>query len=115
KHFVECNNNVFYTELGESVNSREMYRRILVSITGKDIRSNDSVAVLIWKIEKELINKSTKSLIVIDEAGKIENKRVKYFHELRNLTQYKCGIIICGPNYFEDEIISWVNNNVHGI
>lgn len=115
KHFVETNNNVFYTELGESVNSREMYHRILVSITGRDIRSNDSVAVLIWKIEKELINKSTKSLIIIDEAGKIDKKRVKYFHELRNLTQYKCGIIISGPNYFEDEIISWVNNNVHGI
>lgn len=115
KYFQENNNNVFYTELGESVNSREMYSRILNSIIGKDVRWNSSVNDLIWKIKKELTNMSSKSLIIIDEAGKIDKKRVKYFHELRNLTQYKCGIIICGPNYFEEEIISWINDNLHGV
>lgn len=115
QYFRENNNNVFYTQLGESVNSREMYSRILNSILGKDVRWNNSVADLIWKIRKELANMSTKSLIIIDEAGKIDKKRVKYFHELRNLTQYKCGVIICGPNYFQDEIISWVNDNVNGV
>ena len=38
-----------------------------------------------------------------------------YFHELRNFTQHKCGIIISGPSYFEDDINSWVESGVRGV
>lgn len=115
QYFVNNNQNVFCIELSESVNSKEMYTRILNSIQGKNIRYKESVTELIWKIQNELANQSSKSLIIIDEVGKFHKKRVSYFHELRNFTQYRCGIIISGPEYFEEDVIGWINDNIHGV
>lgn len=114
-YFKNTNENVFYTELSESITSKEMYTRILNSIQKNNIRYKEPVTELIWKIENELANKSSKSLIIIDEAGKFNKKRVGYFHELRNFTQHKCGIIISGPSYFEKDILSWIDDGLNGV
>ena len=91
-YFTKTNHNVFYIELGKSVTSKEMYNRILNSIKNQNTNTKKSVTEILREIKMELENNGSKNLIIIDEAGMFNKSRLSYFHELRNLTLYNCGI-----------------------
>lgn len=114
-YFTKTNHNVFYIELGKSVTSKEMYNRILNSIKNQNTNTKKSVTEILREIKMELENNGSKNLIIIDEAGMFNKSRLSYFHELRNLTLYNCGIVISGPKNFEKNIIDWVQDEIEGV
>lgn len=115
QYFTRTHQNTHYIELGESVHSKEMFVRILNELQQVDRKRKDSITNILRDIKNELKNRTTNSLIIVDEAGKFNRKRISNFHELRNLTLYKCGIIISGPQNFEEEIIKWVEEELTGV
>ena len=54
-------------------------------------------------------------MLIIDEAGKFSPRMLEYLHELRDLTTDTTGIILAGPEYFEEHLINWKDKKVTGI
>ena len=56
-----------------------------------------------------------KPLIVIDEGGHFKQNKLGLFHDLYNIVEGKCGIAICAPYYFQENVLKWIKNRVYGI
>ncbi len=53
-------------------------------------------------------------LICIDEAGKLTDKMLSFFHELRDDAP-NCGFVLAGPPYWKDNMFRWAAANKSGI
>ena len=113
--FVKDNRGVYKIELGPSVTPKEMYIQILNELREEDVNRNESTSSIIRQIRIELKEFTGNRLIIIDEAGRYEKQRVVYFHELRNLTQNKCGLIISAHKDFERHLAKWVSDGISGV
>lgn len=113
--FERENKGVYKIELGPSVTPKEMYVQILNKIRNEDISRTESISLIIRQIRLELSEGSGNRLIVIDEASRFVKERVSYFHELRNLTQNHCGLIISGHKDFERFLNKWASQGISGV
>lgn len=113
--FKNENKGVFLIELGASVPPKEMYVEILNKIRNEDISRSESISNIKRRIRLELEEYSGGSLIIIDEASRYEREKVSYFHELRNMTQYHCGLIISGHEDYESHLLKWMSQGIPGV
>jgi hypothetical protein len=63
---------------------------------------------MLHNVAKKL-NSLENPLLIIDEAGKLNNKMILCLHDLRNLTEKKCGMLMCGMPYFHRKLIDGRN------
>lgn len=113
--FVRENRGVYKIELGPSMTPKGMYIQILNELRGEDVNRNETTSSIIRQIRIELKEFTGNRLIIIDEAGRYEKERVVYFHELRNLSQNKCGLIISAHKHFEQYLAKWVSDGIPGV
>lgn len=113
--FKEDNEGVYLIELGPSMPPKEMYVQILNQIRNEDVSRSESISNIKRQIRLELTEYTGNSLIIIDEASRYEKERVSYFHELRNMTNDKCGLIISGHKDFERLLFKWMSQGVKGV
>jgi len=63
---------------------------------------------LIHESAKFLSTVEKKYLIVLDESGKFKPATLELWHEFRDLTREKCGIVFAGPPSFKKNLTAWV-------
>lgn len=113
--FINENKGAYIVELGVSTSPKEMYVQILNKMRNEDISRNESISNIKRQIRLELAESSGKNLIIIDEASRYEKGKVSYFHELRNMTESHCGLIISGHRDFDKLIYKWITQGVNGV
>ncbi len=113
--FNSENEGVFKIELGVSMTPKEMYAQILNQVMKQDITRMESSSQIIRQLRQELTELSGSNLIIIDEASRYKKEKVSYFHELRNLTQNNCGLIISGHKDYENMLSKWSSSGVLGV
>jgi len=114
-HFMTEYSGVYKINLGESVKAKEMYSRILNKIDNTDDIYKITTTAILKRIKSKLQQNTGRRLIFIDEGGKFQKNSVGYFHELRDLTDENCGIIIAAPYYFEQNLLDWISGGVNGV
>ena len=62
----------------------------------------------------EELNKQESPLVIIDEAGKLNQTMILYLHVLRDKTAGNCGIILAGMPYFKDNMIKFASKEKEG-
>jgi hypothetical protein len=107
--------NVFYMRVAPSMTAKQFYAGLLNSlgIEGRDVGAG--LHDLINQVSFKLNYDNTKKLIIVDEAGKFKPKFMEYLHELRDNTLKTTGIILAGPEYFQENMKAWRNKGVIGI
>ncbi|MBB6107666.1 AAA domain-containing protein [Mucilaginibacter lappiensis] len=114
-YFANNNANTYYVLVSESMSPRELLIKILEVMGFQNKHSSSSVYNLIQSIGYFLSTEAKKSLLIIDEAGRLSNKNLMNFHDLRNSLNKSAGIMFVGPFYFKSKIENMVRKNVQGI
>lgn len=115
EHYLDNNKNVYYLCVTASMNARDFYTKLLnaMGIEGKSIGNN--LHALIKQVCYKLNYSQERQLLIIDEAGKFKPKFLEYLHEVRDATEHTTGIILAGPEYFQDNIQKWKNQGIIGV
>lgn len=73
-------------------------------------------ATLIQGIGYFFSNRSpTRSLLIIDEAGRLSNKNLMHFHDLRNALNKCTGIMLAATMNFQEKLQTMNKNKIQGI
>ncbi|WP_282087173.1 ATP-binding protein [Aquimarina algiphila] len=116
RYFKSKNKNVIYTWVRKTMNTKDFYTELLYSSGYEGDISNDfSIYTIMNLIVNTINNTPQKVLLIIDEAGKFTPGQLEYIHELRDLTIGHLGIILSGPEYFEENLHKWKKKNLVGI
>lgn len=103
---------VYYMECLRGQKPREFFKRLLQKM---GIRwEKGSVVGMIERISHEL-RKTSGSLIILDEAGKVSRDIYLHLHDLRNKTSNVAGIVLCGLDYFQHDLDRWKTQRKRGI
>jgi len=115
-YFANNNDNTYYVLVSESMSPKELLIKILDVMGFQNKHSGSSVYSLIQSIGYFLsADSKRKSLLIIDEAGRLSNRNLMNFHDLRNSLNKSAGIMFAGPFYFKSKIENMVKKNVQGI
>jgi len=114
KYFKSKNENVTYLTRKKSMKTKDFYKELLLSINpGANINVN--IYTIMNQITYTYRSIDSKSLLVIDESGKLAPSDLEYLHDLRESTSNCLGIIIAGPEYYFDKLKEWKKSNVIGV
>lgn len=92
--------NVFYVCYDKTMNPRQFFIALLRELSYPfDGTLND----VINRASDEL-NRLENPLLIIDEAGKLNQSMILYLQVLRDKTKGNCGIILSGMPYFKDNM-----------
>jgi DNA transposition AAA+ family ATPase len=114
-HYYKTTPNVYYVRVQPSMQPRTFYSAILNSMGEPVTEQGMQLHFMIKKICYFLNENNEKKLLIIDEAGKFSRKMLEYIHELRDETAASTGIILAGPEYFQKNLIKWVNKELDGM
>lgn len=106
---------VVYVDARLSMNAKLFYSTIYNTISGESYDPTVPLYFLIRKAANKFNEDSRNKLLIIDEAGNFSSKMLEFLHEFRDLTKETTGIILAGPNYFEENIKKWNRLMVRGI
>lgn len=115
QHYAEKHERVYYMRIRKSMTIKDFFASLLEVIGQQNNLQGHSIYPLINSIAEELTLNQRGKLIIIDEAGKFKPGQLEYIHELRDLVDETTGIVLAGPEYFYDHLISWEKANVKGI
>lgn len=113
RHFYSENGNSFFVTVKPSMTPVQFYQSITEEL---GISSESNLHNCIKRIAKQLNSMAgAKPLLIIDEAGKFTPKMLQFLHELRDYTMDSTGIVLAGPDYFQKNLIEWVNRDKIGM
>ena len=113
--YSQNNENVFYITVKKSMSAKIFYNELLSVMGFKNNHQQSNVYYIIDSIVYHLKELNQKSLIIIDEAGKLSHTSLLYLHDLRDSVKNTTGIVIAGPQYFENNVLIQLKKNVEGI
>lgn len=115
-YYQQNHPNVLFVTVEKSMNSKDMYFDLARQLGIKEIDfSKTQLNAMIRAVSFALNNTGANNLIIIDEAGKFNSRKLLFLHELRDATKHTTGIIIAGPMYFRRKIESWTEDQKEGI
>ena len=106
---------VIYDRAQKSMTAKLFYSSIYNKFSGESFNPSYSIYYYIRKVANRFNENSLNKLLIIDEAGKFSPGMLEYIHELRDLTNETTGIILAGPEYFEEHIVKWKEQKITGI
>jgi len=115
KHYLKSSAQVYYVELKSSYTTKQVLGKLWSEIGGVEYDHKDSIISLSKKIAEKLNEMPGNKLIIIDEGGKFKREKVERFHEIYNLIEDCCGILICAPYYFEEKVKGWIDKRYLGV
>lgn len=115
REYAKKNPNVIYVRATASMPAKEFFASILFKLGVEGRELGLSLFNLIQRITYLINQRDTKSLLIVDEAGKFNAKYLEFMHELRDNTENSLGIIFAGPQYFKEQIEKWKNRGVQGV
>jgi len=115
ENYVTGKEDVYYMVIKPSMTAKEFYSTLLntLGIEGREYGS--TLHSLINQASYKLNYDKTKKLLILDEAGKSKPKFFEYLHELRDNTKDTTGILIAGPEYFQQDLKKWKTKGIPGI
>jgi DNA transposition AAA+ family ATPase len=118
KYFRSGNKNVFMITAKASMGAKTFWLEILQSIykaEGYPEKTEYRPLYFILRRISDALNRLGNSLIIIDEAGRLDDRMLEFLHEVRDQTENTAGIILAGPNYFKSNLVKWVSRDKKGI
>lgn len=112
--FASDNPNVFIKEIDKSMSPIDFYNEIIRTF-GRQQDESNNIRKSITKATNLISRITTKSLFIIDEAGKFRPSMQESIREFRDKIQGNAGLIVAGPKSFHDNILSWQKDNKHGM
>lgn len=100
KIYEASENNVFMVTAESSMNAKTLFLSILERL---NVSFDGNVHRILLKIA-EVLNAAENSLLIIDEAGKLNHVMMLYLHVLRERTMKNCGILLAGMPYFKTNL-----------
>lgn len=92
--------NVFYVCYDKTMNPRQFFISLLRELAYPfDGNLNEMIA----RAADEL-NRMESPLLIIDEAGKLNQTMILYLHVLRDKIKGNCGVVLAGMPYFKDNM-----------
>lgn len=111
QQYYKKNDNTFLVTAHKSMRSKQFFKSILKSI---GISFDGSVYGMITRIADEM-NALENPLLMIDEVGKLSPTVMMYLHDLRNYTENSLGIVLCGVDYFKENLKKWTEREKEGM
>lgn len=103
--------NVFYVCYEKAMNPRQFFLALLREL-GYPFEAN--LNEMISRAANEL-NKLENPLLIIDEAGKLNQTMLEYLHVLRDKIKNNCGVILAGMPYFRNNLLKMAAKEKEGI
>jgi DNA transposition AAA+ family ATPase len=111
KVFCANNKDAIYIRAKKSMRPKRFFEQLL-KVMG--VNYSGTIYDMIERIATEWNEKSA-SLIVIDEAGKIDQTMMMYLHDLRDETEETTGIVLTGVEYFKTNLKKAVDKQKQGM
>lgn len=102
--------NVFYVCYDKTMNPRQFFCSLLRELANP---FESSLNEMINRAAEEL-NRLENPLIIIDEAGKLNQTMILYLHVLRDKISGNCGIVLAGMPYFKDNMLKMAAKEKEG-
>jgi len=118
EYFRSTNKNVFMITAKPSMGAKTFWLEILQAIykaEGYPEKTDYRPLYFILRRISDALNRLGNSLLIIDEAGKLDDRMLEFIHEVRDQTENSAGIILAGPNYFKTNLVKWVQREKKGI
>lgn len=100
KYFAQGNKDVYRVTLTKALTQR-VFLDTLMKELGLDYYG--TLADRVGKII-DYLNSRQNALLIIDEAGKMTQNVMLLLHDIREGSQYNCGIVLGGMPYFKAEL-----------
>jgi DNA transposition AAA+ family ATPase/DNA-binding XRE family transcriptional regulator len=111
RHYYSKTKNVYYLVGKKSMRPKRFFSSLLKQM---GVQFMGTIGDMIDRIALEL-NKQSNSLLIIDEAGKLDQNMYMYLHDLRDETMYTSGIILAGVEYFKSNLEKAVDKQKQGM
>lgn len=114
-NYKESNEYVYHIKNTASMTAKHLYISILHELGLEGKFNSHKLHEIIKLVSYKLNSISNNNLLILDEAGKFSREDLEFVHELRDATEQTTGIVIAGPNDFEDNIIDWCEKGERGV
>lgn len=111
KDYYNKSRNVYYLVVKKSMRPKRFFSSLLKQM---GIQFTGTIGDMIERIAFEL-NKRPQSLLIIDEAGKLDQTMYMYLHDLRDETIETTGIVLAGVEYFKSNLERAVEKQKQGM
>lgn len=118
EYFKNTNRNCFMITVKPSMTAKTFWLEILQSIyaiEGNTEATEYRPLYFILRRISDSLNRLNNSILIIDEAGKLDERQLAYLHEVRDETKDSSGIVLAGPNYWKVTMQKWLKKNRKGI
>jgi hypothetical protein len=102
--------NVFYVCYDKTMNPRQFFASLLREMA---YPFEGNLNEMINRTANEL-NRLESPLLIIDEAGKLNQTMILYLHVLRDRIAGNCGVILAGMPYFKDNMLRMASKEKEG-
>lgn len=96
--------NIYYIVVEPSMTPKMFYQKVLYELGDTNNNKDLPLNYAINKAAVILNETSENKLLIIDEAGKFTQRMLIHLHELRDKTRESTGIVLAGPEYFEENL-----------
>ncbi|NHA04887.1 ATP-binding protein [Mucilaginibacter sp. HC2] len=115
KFFSEKRSNVYYVRVLKSMTPKSLFNHVLEVLGIENRYSESNVYNIIKSIAYYFNSFQSNALLIIDEAGRLSNNSLMHFHDLRNETSEKLGVVFAAPGYFKLNVEKMVKGNIQGM
>lgn len=112
--FSQSAQNIFIKEIDKSMSPLDFYNEIIRTFGRKQDESNN-IRKSILQATNLISRIKTKSLFIVDEAGKFRPSMQESIREFSDKIKGHAGLIIAGPKSFHENVILWQETNKHGM
>lgn len=112
--FFQSERNVFIKEIDKSMSPLDFYNEIIRTFGRKQDESNN-MRKSILQATNLISRLKTKSLFIVDEAGKFRPSMQESIREFSDKIKGHAGLIMAGPKSFHENVVLWQENNKYGM
>mgnify|MGYP006280430887 CR=1 FL=1 len=109
--YYRSNPRVYYVVGKKSMRPKRFFEKLLKQM---GILFSGTIYDMIERIAQEL-NKKPGTLLIIDEAGKLDQTMFMYLHDLRDETINTTGMVLAGVEYFKANLLKAVEKQKQGM
>jgi hypothetical protein len=113
--YYHSNENVFYVRVGQSYKNKRFVQELIYMVSGSFPSPSIDIFILIKHLSWLLTQDTSRKLIIVDDAGKLQPTGLGHFHELITNTQSCASFAFVGLPYFKLNLESWMAKGVQGI
>ncbi|MFK5855127.1 MAG: ATP-binding protein [Bacteroidota bacterium] len=111
QEYFKSTRNVYLLTAKKSMRPKRFFAKLLKQM---GVLYAGTIGDMIERITEEF-NRRPNSLLIIDEAGKLDQTMLMYLHDLRDETNLSTGILLAGVEYFKSNLEKAVQKQSQGM